>query len=114
MDENVTFCNFFVDTGKARCTVKNTILFVAFDFEELTAECTISPYLCGSNRFVKNITSYLKETGGIISGAIILDTILNHDFSPGITCDAKVRSYCLSSYANFHILVPRFELGPNK
>ena len=69
--------------GKARCAVNNTILFVAFDFEERTRKCTVSPYLCGSNRFVNNITSYLNSSGGTISGAIILETMLNHNSSSG-------------------------------
>ena len=73
--------------GTARCAVKNTILFVAFDFEELTAECKVSSLwriCCGSNRFVNNITSYLNSTGGTISGAIILETMLNYNSSSGI------------------------------
>ncbi|CAB3979852.1 Hypothetical predicted protein, partial [Paramuricea clavata] len=65
--------------GKARCEVKNTILFVAFDFEEWTDEC--NDIACGSNRYVKNITSYLSKSGGTISGAIILETVLNHNSS---------------------------------
>mgnify|MGYP002803401688 FL=1 len=72
--------------GTARCAVNNTILFVAFDFEEDTAECTVSPLwgiCCGSNRFVNNITKYLNSTGGTISGAIVLETMLNHNSSSG-------------------------------
>ncbi|CAB4022559.1 Hypothetical predicted protein [Paramuricea clavata] len=70
--------------GKARCEVRNTILFVAFDFEENTAGCNVARGLCGSNRYVKNITSYLAKTGGTISGAIILETMLNHNTSAGM------------------------------
>ncbi len=59
--------------------MKNTILFVAFDFEEDTV-CDIR---CGSNRYVKNITRYLNKTGGTIGGAIILETMLNYNSSSG-------------------------------
>jgi hypothetical protein len=81
------------NAGNANCAVKNTILFVAFDFEEETDECTVSTYrslFCGSNRFVKNITSYLKKTGGTINGAIILETMLNHNSLSGICCSAVI------------------------
>lgn len=73
-----------VHTGSARCEVSNTILFVAFDFEEKTKECTVAGGLCGSNRFVNNVTSYLKKTGGTISGALVLETIINHNTSAGM------------------------------
>ncbi|XP_028407467.1 uncharacterized protein LOC114530080 [Dendronephthya gigantea] len=70
--------------GEAKCEVNNTILFVAFDFEEWTDECNISwPIACGSKEYVKNISSYLKKTGGTIGGAIILETMLNHNSSEG-------------------------------
>ncbi|XP_028407465.1 uncharacterized protein LOC114530078 [Dendronephthya gigantea] len=70
------------NVAKAKCRVENTILFVAFDFEELTKECKIPwPIACGSKAYVKNISSYLNETGGTIGGAIILETMLNHNSS---------------------------------
>ena len=75
-------CPYVLHAGKARCEVKNTILFVAFDFEEWTDEC--NDIACGSNRYVKNITSYLNKSGGTISGAIILETVLNHNSSAGM------------------------------
>jgi hypothetical protein len=50
-------CPYVLHAGKARCEVKNTILFVAFDFEEWTDEC--NDIACGSNRYVKNITMQL-------------------------------------------------------
>lgn len=77
--------NFVVHAGEARCEVKNTILFVAFDFEEVVPECNIMSWPlkfdCGSHSFVKNITSYLRKTGGTINGAIILETMINHNSS---------------------------------
>ncbi|XP_028397071.1 uncharacterized protein LOC114520917 [Dendronephthya gigantea] len=73
--------------GKARCQVKNTIFFVAFDFEERTKECNITDWTfgfdCGSISFVRNMTSYLKKTGGTMAGAIVLETMLNHNSSAG-------------------------------
>ena len=79
---------FFVYTGKAKRNVTNTILFVAFDFEEATpgGNVTSWPYNFdfGSNAFVTNITSYLNNTGGTISGAIILETMANYDSSPSM------------------------------
>lgn len=62
----------------------NTILFVAFDFEELTKECEAKrswQIACGSDAYVKNLTSYLAKTGGTVGGALILETTLNHNSS---------------------------------
>ena len=77
-----------LSVGKARCQVTNTIFFVAFDFEEWSVECNIASWPfqfdCGSNSFVRNITSYLKKTGGTMAGAIVLETMLNHNSSAGI------------------------------
>ena len=75
-----------MSSGTAECKVENTILFVAFDFEENTPECNISwPIACGSKEYVKNISRYLKETGGTIGAAIVLETMLNHNSSAGVS-----------------------------
>ena len=63
----------------------NTIMFVAFDFEEDTPECNIPwPITCGSRSFVKNLTGYLANTKGTVYGALVLETIINHNTSAGI------------------------------
>lgn len=68
--------------GKAGCRFKNTILFVAFDFEEDTAESE-HPIPFGSQWFVRNITKHLHRTGGTIKGAFILEMLANHNTSRG-------------------------------
>ena len=59
-------------------------MFVAFDFEEWTDECEAKPQwpiACGSDAYVKNLTTYLAKTGGAVGGALILETIVNHNTS---------------------------------
>ncbi|XP_028399861.1 uncharacterized protein LOC114523199 [Dendronephthya gigantea] len=68
--------------GKSGCRFKNTILFVAFDFEEDTAESE-HPIPFGSQYFVQNLTEYLSQTGGTVKGAIILEMLANHNTSKG-------------------------------
>ena len=82
------YFKFLVYTGRTKYNVTNTILFVAFDFEEATPDANVRswPYNFdfGSHAFVTNITSYLSKTGGTIGGAIILETMANHDSSPSM------------------------------
>ena len=68
--------------GKAHCKFSNTIMFVAFDFEEYYKEC--NDIRCGSKKFVKNLTKHLQETNGTVNGAFVLETLLNHNTSKGI------------------------------
>ena len=62
-------------------------MFVAFDLEEYNTQCDtfrpLRPIACGSNAYVKNLTKYFQTNGGTIGGALILETILNHDSNPG-------------------------------
>ena len=68
--------------GKASCRFKNTVLFVAFDFEEDTAESE-HPIPFGSQWFVHNLTEYLRKTGGTVKGALVLEMLANHNKSRG-------------------------------
>lgn len=72
---------FFSPVGSARCELNNTIMFVAFDFEEYTSQC--NDITCGSRIFVRNLTKHLQHSGGTVNGALVLETILNHNSSAG-------------------------------
>ena len=67
--------------GRGIFEIKNTILFVAFDFEEYIPEYETS--LSGSRDFVKNLTTYLANTKGTVNGALIMETIINHNCTQG-------------------------------
>ncbi|CAB3996426.1 Hypothetical predicted protein [Paramuricea clavata] len=68
--------------GNSGCSFKNTILFVAFDFEEDTAESEY-PIPFGSEYFVRNLTQHLNRTGGTIKGALVLEMLANHNTTRG-------------------------------
>ena len=74
--------DIFPTLGKAHCKFNNTIMFVAFDFEERYDEC--NDIRCGSKQFVNNLTVHLQGTKGTVNGAFVLETILNHNTSKGI------------------------------
>ena len=64
------------------CRFKHTILFVAFDFEEDTANSKF-PIPSGSEHFVANLTKYLRKSGGTVKGALVLEMIANYNSSRG-------------------------------
>jgi len=73
---------------KLNCSQDYTLLFVAFDLEEtqpacpLQGNCSCSGGLCGSGHFVQNFSTYLNSSGEGFQGALILETILNHNTTP--------------------------------
>ena len=69
--------------GNSGRRFKNTILFVAFDFEEDTAESE-HPIPFGSQYFVRNLTHHVNHTGGTIRGALVLEMLANHNTTRGI------------------------------
>ena len=58
-------------------------MFVAFDFEEDVIVNKL-PLPFGSRYFVRNLTKYLKTTGGTVEGALILEMVANHNTSKGL------------------------------
>ncbi|XP_078366708.1 uncharacterized protein LOC144650822 [Oculina patagonica] len=80
----------YTSPDKQSCSRDYTLLFVAFDLEELqlanncSANCSCTPGdgLCGSGFFVQNLTEYLNSTGAGFQGAVILDTVLNYNTTP--------------------------------
>ena len=46
------------------------------------ANCSCTSFICGSGYFVQNLTRYLNSTGIEFQGAIVLDTMLNHNTTP--------------------------------
>ena len=73
--------NLFLILASARCELYNTIMFVAFDFEENQKGCGHG--LLGSGKFVQNLTMHLQRTKGTVNGAFILETTINHNSSAG-------------------------------
>lgn len=73
---------FLSPAGNSGCEFKHTILFVAFDFEEDTAESE-HPIPFGSQYFVQNLTEHLRWTGGTVKGALILEMLANHNETRG-------------------------------
>ena len=61
---------------------------MAFDLEEtqpacpLQGNCSCSGGLCGSGHFVQNFSTFLSSSGVGFQGALILETILNHNTTP--------------------------------
>lgn len=106
----VTFFRFHL--GKSGCRFKNTILFVAFDFEEDTAESE-HPIPFGSQYFVQNLTEYLSQTGGTVQGAFILEMLANHNASKGnmasLYCDRKLHQVSKGKmlFLNFYTIPKR-------
>ena len=77
-------CNTsFFYPGNSGRRFKHTILFVAFDFEEDTAEAE-HPIPFGSQYFVRNLTKHIKKTGGMVRGALVLEMLANHNTTKGI------------------------------
>ena len=78
----------FSSLDKMKCSQDYTLLFVAFDLEEYQpscsgrANCSCQGIMCGSGYFVQNLTRYLNSTGIEFQGAIVLETILNHNTTP--------------------------------
>ena len=72
---NTMFIFLYLILASANCELLNTIMFVAFDFEEQG--------LVGSEKFVQNLTMHLQRTNGTINGAFILETTINHNSSAG-------------------------------
>jgi hypothetical protein len=88
---------FFPYLGNSGCSFKNTILFVAFDFEEDTAESEY-PIPFGSQYFVRNLTQHLNRMGGTIKGALVLEMLANHNTTRGncvFICFFS-RSFCVT------------------
>ena len=73
-------CVFY--PGNSGRRFKYTILFVAFDFEEDTAESE-HPIPFGSQYFVRNLTKHIKKTGGMVRGALVLEMLANHNTTKG-------------------------------
>ena len=75
-------------SDKLNCSQDYTLLFVAFDLEEyqpscpMQRNCSCSGILCGSGHFVQNFSTYLSSSGVGFQGALILETILNHNTTP--------------------------------
>ena len=61
---------------------------MAFDLEEdqpacpLQGNCSCSGSSCGSGHFVQNFSTFLNSSGVGFQGALILETILNHNTTP--------------------------------
>ena len=61
---------------------------MAFDLEEfqplcpLQGNCSCLGGLCGSGHFVQNFSTFLNSSGVGFQGALILETILNHNTTP--------------------------------
>lgn len=79
-------------SDKQKCSRDYTLLFVAFDLEELqptvntscskSGNCPCSGGSCGSYYFVQNFSQYLNNSGVGFQGAIVLETILNYNTTP--------------------------------
>ncbi|XP_032223164.1 uncharacterized protein LOC5521891 isoform X2 [Nematostella vectensis] len=81
--------NYTTTDEDVKCTQNHTLLFVAFDLEEVqdrgscgNFSCGCARALCGSGYFVSNLTRYLNETGGSIQGAYVMDTVMNYNSTP--------------------------------
>ncbi|KAL9979313.1 hypothetical protein ACROYT_G016961 [Oculina patagonica] len=78
----------YTSPDKMSCTRDYTLLFVAFDLEEVqpvsncSGNCSCPRGLCGSGFFVQNLTQYLNSSGAGFQGAFVLETILNHNSTP--------------------------------
>ncbi|XP_078366709.1 uncharacterized protein LOC144650824 isoform X1 [Oculina patagonica] len=80
----------YTSPDKQSCSRDYTVMFVAFDLEEVqlssncSGSCPCRPGrpLCGSGYFVQNLTQYLNNTGAGFQGAVILDVVLNYNTTP--------------------------------
>ena len=85
---SINYLSTILVLDKVTCSRDYSLLFVAFDLEEYqpscasAGNCSCSGGLCGSQYFVKNLTSYLNFSGARFQGAVILETILNHNSTP--------------------------------
>ncbi|XP_031553813.1 uncharacterized protein LOC116290842 [Actinia tenebrosa] len=83
--------------GSKKCTLKNSIIFAAFDLSETGGSYTFCNRSCGSVEFLKNKATYIGS--GKIKLAMVMDCIGSFDKSD------KSQVFSQSMEKNFHNIV---------